>query len=187
MGSVREEEELKTTVCSKKSSSFGRQRSVSFLLESLTVDLIQTWLLWNGGRRVFVERAPVAGEVQLFIYIHVLISKDLRRPSCSGGARSTAPGDYSHTTPRSATSSDLDKDRVSGRSRNFGATHNSSFCASDSWRRSTPCSSVPRAGVRVMTLDAVDSRFFFSRSAPTPLSTTSTSLSGSQEMSGKVG
>ena len=49
------------------------------------------------------------------------------------------------------------------------------------------CSSVPMAGVRVMALDASDSKFFFSGFALTPLSTTSTSVSGSQEMSGKVG
>jgi hypothetical protein len=42
-------------------------------------------------------------------------------------------------------------------------------------------------GVSVMTLDAADRRFVFSEFARKPLSITSTSVSGSQEMSGKVG
>ena len=44
-----------------------------------TVDLVQTGLFWNGGRCVFVERAPVAREIKLLVDIDVLILEDLRR------------------------------------------------------------------------------------------------------------
>jgi hypothetical protein len=43
------------------------------------VDLVQTGLFWNGGRCVFVERAPVAPEVELLMNVNVLILEDLRR------------------------------------------------------------------------------------------------------------
>ena len=66
-------------------------------------------------------------------------------------------------------------------------TNNSSFWSSDSWPKSMPWSSVPIVGVRVMTLDAAESRLFFSGSAPRPLSVTLSSCSGSQERSGNVG
>ncbi len=45
------------------------------------MDLFQTWLFWNGGRCVFVERAPVAREIKLLVYVDVLIPEDLRQ-SC---------------------------------------------------------------------------------------------------------
>lgn len=43
------------------------------------MDLVQTGLFWNGGRCVFVERAPVAREIKLLVDIDVLILEDLRR------------------------------------------------------------------------------------------------------------
>lgn len=43
------------------------------------MDLVQTELFWNGGRCVFVERAPVAREIELLVDINVLILEDLRR------------------------------------------------------------------------------------------------------------
>lgn len=79
----------------------------------LTVDLIQTWLFRDGGCRVFVERTPMMREVQLLMNIHVLIPEDLRpNGRCSaGGVRVQVQGDHSHTTPRSATSRDLERER----------------------------------------------------------------------------
>jgi hypothetical protein len=47
------------------------------------VDLFQAWLFWDWRSRMFVERTPVTGELQLFVNIDVLISEDLR-PGCSG-------------------------------------------------------------------------------------------------------
>jgi hypothetical protein len=43
------------------------------------VDLFQAWLFRNGGGRVSVEWAPVAGEVQLLMDIDVLVAENLRR------------------------------------------------------------------------------------------------------------
>ena len=43
------------------------------------MDLVQTGLFWNGRRCVFVERAPVAREIELLVDINVLILEDLRR------------------------------------------------------------------------------------------------------------
>jgi hypothetical protein len=70
------------------------------------VDLFQTWLFRDRCRRMFVERTPVTGEVQLLMDIEVLISKDLR-PSCSGDTEVQDLGDHLQTTPLSAASSDL--------------------------------------------------------------------------------
>jgi hypothetical protein len=70
-----------------------------------TVDLFQTRLFRNGGRCVFVERAPVAREVKLLVDIDVLIPEDLRRVCQITGTRLHAY--HLHTTPRSATRSDL--------------------------------------------------------------------------------
>ena len=50
-----------------------------FAPEGQTVDLVQTGLFWNGRRCVFVERAPVAREIELLVDINVLILEDLRR------------------------------------------------------------------------------------------------------------
>ena len=49
--------------------------------------LFQTGLFRNGRRCVFVERAPVAREVELLVDIDVLIAEDLRRAKSSGDAR----------------------------------------------------------------------------------------------------
>lgn len=51
---------------------------VCVCVERRTVDLFQAGLFWNGGRCVFVERAPVAREVELLVDIDVLIAEDLR-------------------------------------------------------------------------------------------------------------
>jgi hypothetical protein len=74
-----------------------------------TVGLFQTGLFWNGRRCVFVERAPVAREVELLVDSDVLIAEDLRAPE-SLFVRWTPTAAYAHhlqTTPRSATRSDL--------------------------------------------------------------------------------
>lgn len=77
------------------------------------MDLFQAYLFRGGGGRVFVERAPVTGEGQLLVDIEVLIPEDLH-PSCSGGVQVQGHGDHSHTTPRSATRSDLARHNLSG-------------------------------------------------------------------------
>jgi hypothetical protein len=45
------------------------------------VDFFQTWFLRDGGRRVFVQWAPVATEVKLLVDIDVLIPEDFPRVS----------------------------------------------------------------------------------------------------------
>ena len=53
-----------------------------------TVDFFQAWFFWDGGCCVFVERAPIAREVQLLVNIDILIPEDLRpqpfRGDCAG-------------------------------------------------------------------------------------------------------
>jgi hypothetical protein len=60
-----------------------------------TVDLFQAWLLWDWRSRMFVERTPVTGELQLFVNIDVLISEDLR-PGCSGDTEVQGPWTITH-------------------------------------------------------------------------------------------
>lgn len=152
------------------------------------MDLFQTCLFRNGGRCVLVERAPMAREVKLLMDIDVLIPENLaRRVYQVTQTRNVHHITYiRHRAPRpggtywagAITNDDLTVQKQ---------THSSSFCTSDSWRKSMPWSSVPMAGVRVMTLEAAESRLFFPGSAAKPLSTTLSSSRGSQETAGKVG
>jgi hypothetical protein len=58
----------------------GSSVSVTFRRRQ-TVDFFQTWFLRDGGRRVFVQWAPVATEVKLLVDIDVLIPEDFPRVS----------------------------------------------------------------------------------------------------------
>ena len=43
-----------------------------------TVDLFQAWFFGDWRGRMFMERTPVTGELELLVNIDVLISEDLR-------------------------------------------------------------------------------------------------------------
>jgi hypothetical protein len=73
-----------------------------------TVDLFQAWLSRDRCSRMFVERAPVTGEIQLLMNVDALISEDLRPQLLRREIRRCKfRDDHLQTTPRSATSSDL--------------------------------------------------------------------------------
>ena len=44
------------------------------------MDLFQAWFFGDWRSRMFMERTPVAGELQLFVNIDVLISEDFATP-----------------------------------------------------------------------------------------------------------
>jgi hypothetical protein len=44
------------------------------------VDLFQAWFFGDWRSRMSMERTPVAGELQLFVNIDVLISEDFATP-----------------------------------------------------------------------------------------------------------
>lgn len=143
---------------------------IRILTGSITMDLFETRLTRDWGACVFVERAPVPREIELVVNVEFLVTKEDDTSFCD----EKSPGNRKGPLRRCLQA------RTS-------SAYNSSFWATVNCLRSIPCSSVPMVGVRSITLEAHDRRFFLVGSAENPRSTTSISSNGPQCISGRNG
>lgn len=149
------------------------------------MDFFEARFTRNGSSRMFMQRAKIPRQFQLFVDIDILVSENCRN-NLMPIKQDKAITYKRHRVPQQATRCTR---RLLSKFRNRAkeSTNSSSFWVLDNCLKSTPEISQPMAGVSCLTLVAEESRDFFSGSANNPRSVTGCCFKGSQSTFGNEG